>query len=59
MQTFGNARERVADENTGDKRHNETRFRSQADRPVDTELGLRVGRSRRYGRSRRTCSRFR
>lgn len=27
----------------GDKRHNETRFRSQADRPVDTELGLRVG----------------
>ena len=49
MQTFGNARERVADENTGDKRHNETRFRSQADRPVDTELGLRVGRSRDMG----------
>lgn len=33
----------------GDKRHNETRFRSQADRPVDTELGLRVGRSRDMG----------
>ena len=40
MQTFGNARERVADE---------TRFRSQADRPIDAELGLRVGRSRNMG----------